>query len=374
MKITVEASRLRDALKSCAATPRAIIPITKGVLLDPVGSSVVMVRSLDTNNGIYLEDELACTVEDEGPGIVVEAQPLAAALNGINGRVVLTVDKSGVSVTRPEVGTHRFNYSLPYWPAKDFPWKDTPKHVNDLEISPIELRDAINVVSYCVDPKLFGHPSMVGVHVGKSIVGAVDGMRAAVSTIDNPGGEVFFIRHGGIAPLLAELKKDCFITLGRFGKDDSPDCMMVQNEGRTFTLKLESETMPPIQQIIDRAGPSICEPIFNKEKLLESLKRLQAYILSEKTMVVTDLEGGDGGATFTGRLFSEKGGAPASEFVPLDLGIVTKITLNLRFLIDAVSRIPGDSVQLEISDQEKAIFIHRPGEQMPLHIQMPIKN
>jgi DNA polymerase-3 subunit beta len=223
-------------------------------------------------------------------------------------------------------------------------------------ISTDETRYILNGVFF--EPREGGQLRMV----------ATDGHR--LSLCERPLEGDFKLKGGVIIPRkgLFELKRvleeapDAECQLG-FAESSA----LFKKTGLTMVMRLIDGQFPEYQRVIPKEGEK--QLVINRVRLLEGLRRI-ALLSADKSYAVKLQLGTD-----QLRITSQNPDlGEAKDDVPVSYrGPELSVGFNARYLIEALSVLDGDDVQLELGDEHSPGVLHAPGERTSIAVVMPMR-
>jgi DNA polymerase III subunit beta len=197
---------------------------------------------------------------------------------------------------------------------------------------------------------------------------ATDGHRLALC--ERPLEGDFKLKSGVIIPRkgLFELKRvleeapDAECQLG-FAESSA----LFKKPGLTMVMRLIDGQFPEYQRVIPKEGEK--KLVLNRTRLLEGLRRIALLSADKSYAVKLSL------STDQLRITSQNPDlGEAKDDVPVTYrGAELNVGFNARYLMDALSVLDGEEVQLELGDEHSPGVLHAPDERTSLAVVMPMR-
>ncbi|MBV8444765.1 MAG: DNA polymerase III subunit beta [Candidatus Dormibacteraeota bacterium] len=369
MKATVSSSSLSAALGlvSRAVSPRSTLPILGNVLLETAEDGL---RLTATNLDLTISATVPATVLEEGR-TTVPARLLSEYISSLGDAPCSIELDPATQVLRLQCGVHKAN--LHGIDAVEFPPLPSHEAAASIEADSVTLQNAITqtVMAASADE---ASPVLTGVLVqidGKRLtLAATDRHRLAVKTID--------VSVEGTLPVTSVIVPARHLNeVARAVTSQRPTVTIAFSESRNqvfFTLKdvaissrLIEGTYPNYAQVIP--GESTTVVSLPTAALLREART--AAVLARDAANPVRLQVGDG--TLTLRAQTAEVGDDEAPLTATVKGDEVQIAFNARYVLDALSVLDSDEVQLSFNGALNPGVLRPAGREDYLCIIMPVR-
>ncbi len=368
MKVTCSAATLGQGLHvvSRAVSSRTTLPILNNVLMQTATQGLQLTA---TNLEIGIRQLIPAEVQEEG-GITVPARLLTDFVaSHADEPLSMSLEKKSQSLN---VKSARFDASIRGIDPADFPPVPSGGDGRKVRVGQADLREAIEqtVIAASTDE---GRPVLTGVYVqlngGQATFAATDGHRLAVkkvSVMADPGdADTLVIPARALAELSRILK-----TSG-----DSIDLTVGTQKNQVFFRAGDVELMsrliegkyPNYEQVIP--GRSTTTVRAKTQDLLFTTKVVSLF--SKDAANVIKLKADAGKLTLTANT-SEVGQNVANVDAQIQ-GEDLQVAFNAKYVIDVLTILPAEEVQLEFTSSLSPGAIRPVGKDDYLYIIMPVR-
>ena len=366
MKATIERATLLKSLGHVQSVVerRNTIPILSNVLMEAKddGSLRLMATDLD----LQVDESVPAQVAQAG-AITVSAHTFFDIVRKLpeGSQVELTAAEGKMQVV---AGRSRFNLST--LPRDDFPVIAEGELPTRFELPAQTLRQIIDKTRFAISSEETRYYLMgIFLHVAdeKLKAAATDGHRLARVTVGKPDGadgmpDVIVPRKAvaELYRLLEELEGTVEISL-------SPTKVRFGLGSAVLTSKLIDGTFPDYNRVIPTANDKLLK--LDPKSFSAGVDRVST-IASEKTRAVKMSVDRD---KVTLSVTSPENGI-ATEEVPADYGADgLEIGFNARYLLDILSEIDGDTVEVHLADAAAPTLLRENDKSNALYVLMPMR-
>ena len=366
MKATIERAILLKSLSHVQSVVerRNTIPILSNVLMDARedGSIRLMATDLD----LQVDESVPATVTQAG-ATTVSAHTLFDIVRKLpdGSQVELTAAEGKMQVV---AGRSRFNLST--LPRDDFPVIAEGELPTRFELPAATLREIIEKTRFAISTEETRYYLMgIFLHVvdDQLRAAATDGHRLARVTVARPDGSEdmpdVIVPRKAIAELyrlLEEVEGTVEISL-------SPTKVRFGLGSAVLTSKLIDGTFPDYNRVIPTANDKLLK--LDPKSFSAGVDRVST-IASEKTRAVKMSVDRD---RVTLSVTSPENGL-ATEELPADYGADgLEIGFNARYLLDILSEIEGDTVEVHLADAAAPTLLRENDKSNALYVLMPMR-
>jgi DNA polymerase-3 subunit beta len=366
MKATIERAILLKSLSHVQSVVerRNTIPILSNVLMDARedGSIRLMATDLD----LQVDESVPATVT-QGGATTVSAHTLFDIVRKLpdGSQVELTAAEGKMQVV---AGRSRFNLST--LPRDDFPVIAEGELPTRFELPAATLREIIEKTRFAISTEETRYYLMgIFLHVvdDQLRAAATDGHRLARVTVARPDGSEdmpdVIVPRKAIAELyrlLEEVEGTVEISL-------SPTKVRFGLGSAVLTSKLIDGTFPDYNRVIPTANDKLLK--LDPKSFSAGVDRVST-IASEKTRAVKMSVDRD---RVTLSVTSPENGL-ATEELPADYGADgLEIGFNARYLLDILSEIEGDTVEVHLADAAAPTLLRENDKSNALYVLMPMR-
>lgn len=326
------------------------IPILEGIKISAYGKTVVLSAF---NQEIYIEKTILADIHEEGEAIV-NGKMFNECANKISGIDNVCIEKNSENKISIKFG--KSSLALNYYESAGFAVLGEYSDENSVKIKESDFKEFLERVIFCVstgnENRMLLKSCSIEVKDGILESVCLDGFRLAISQ----------------KPVVEETGKLKCVVLGKIISDvikilgDSDDVIKLIGEKKNLLIDLghtkirttlvDSEFYNYKNNLLK--GDAF-EIIVNKRDFEESLNR--AAIISRDTSskgIIFTIEGN------TIEINSENEKGNINEYVDCQYnGEKIRISLNYKFLLDAIARIKEDYLKILIEDNKKPIIVKR---------------
>ncbi|HET9553067.1 MAG TPA: DNA polymerase III subunit beta [Anaeromyxobacteraceae bacterium] len=350
MELKIGAAELARALgRSLGIVERkSTMPILAHVLLEAKKADALHVSATDLDLSVSSEHQ--AEVAKEG-AVAVSAKNLFDIVRSFPATETVSLKKAGNNYLEVRCGPSEFR--IVGLPAEDFPALPKFEKVAFVDVTPAELLEQIDRTSFAAstDETRYNLNGVFFEPQGPVLrMVATDGHRLALS--EKPLAGDYALKRGVILPRkgLTELKK--LLAEGPDAGQEKVEAKLgfaensavFRRPGVVLAMRLIEGLFPDYKQVIPKQGEKILK--VGRERLLETLRRV-SLLSSDKSHAVK-LELSQGALKV---LSQNPDLGEAKEEVPVEYGgDALKIGFNARYLIDVITVLESDDVQLELAD------------------------
>jgi len=363
MKLTATREDLLAPLQSVIGVVerRQTMPVLANVLLSARDNRLAI-----TGTDLEVELVAATKVGLEQPGdITVPGRKLVDIFRALPDGVSITLSTEGERMT---VRAGRSRFTLSTLPAAEFPVVEEINAAQTLSLPQGEFRRLIDKTHFSMaqqDVRYYLNGLLLETHESVLRAVATDGHRLALCemALPSPGkvGQVIVPRKG-----VLELQR----ILGTEGNVElaiGTNHVRAQIGDIRFTSKLIDGRFPEYGRVIPASPPRMVEA--DREVLRQALQRT-AILSNEKYR----------GVRLTARpdLLTIQAHNPEQEEAEDQVEVSYKgeeveIGFNVNYLLDALSAIEGDKVEIGLTDSNSSCLIHAPGTTHTRYVVMPMR-
>ena len=363
MKLTATREDLLAPLQSVIGVVerRQTMPVLANVLLSARDGRLAI-----TGTDLEVELVAAAKVGVEQPGdITVPGRKLVDIFRALPDGVSVTLSTEG---ERMVVRAGRSRFTLSTLPAAEFPVVEEINASQTLSVLQGEFRRLIDKTHFSMaqqDVRYYLNGLLLETQESVLRAVATDGHRLALSemTLSTPGraGQVIVPRKG-----VLELQRI-------LGAEGTVELAIGTNHVRAqigdirFTSKLIDGRFPEYGRVIPSTPPKLVQA--DRDLLRQALQRT-AILSNEKYRgvrlgVKTDL--------LTIQAHNPEQEEAEDQVEVVYAGDEVEIGFNVNYLLDALSAIEGDKVEIGLSDSNSSCLIHAPGLTQTRYVVMPMR-
>lgn len=365
MDIKVTQSNLNHALALVArvATSRASLPVLGNILLSVADNKL---RIAATNLDIAINTMVGAKAVKNG-SLTVPARLFQDLISNLPNSTI-TLKQEG---NKLHVETENHNSTINGIAADEFPVIPTIKKENSWKIPAGQLKQALQQVAGAASSDE-ARPILTGVlfhtNQDKLYVAATDSYRLAEKALGNPGGKTKFILPASAAQDLLRI-----ISEG----DSASEVVVVQDDQQA---RFETDETELIARLIDGDYPDYQKLIPAKFQTSATLPKAELVSIAKVSSLFARAAAGsivvrankEKSTLDIQSVASQVGENTAS--APAKVTSDGEITLNAKFLIDAVNCLEGDDVTIGFNEKLQPVAISSPKHKDYIHIVMPLKS
>lgn len=343
---------------------RQTLPVLSNVLL-------VLEKGWLALTGTDLEVELIGRVAVE-PGsidgeVTAPARKLMDICKSLPEGAILAFELDEGKIT---IRSGRSRFTLATLPASDFPSVDESSGTLEFSIAQGALKQMLDSTSFAMaqqDVRYYLNGLLFEVSANYLRLVATDGHRLAMRTesmkIQAPEKVQVIVPRKGVlelSRLLAEGSEEVSVTLGT-------NHIRVKTENFTFTSKLVDGKFPDYDRVLPKGGDKTI--IAARLDLRQSLTRT-AILSNEKFRGIRILLSNDEIKILANNPEQEE----AEEIISVEYkGDPLEIGFNVSYLIDVLSVLDGDNVQIVVSDPNSSALIQAAEGDDSVYVVMPMR-
>ncbi len=372
MKLQCKTSELLQALQvvSRAISAQQALPILGNVLIQAEGKRCTISA---TDLELSIVSSIEASIENEG-SLTIPAKALLNFVQYNNDPEILLETKEG---TQLKCSSAHAKANLAGEVATDYPTIPTIDRQSVLVVDGAILLDALHLVTFsCARTAL--RPVLSGVFVrcekDELVLAATDSYRLSESRLPLPqGGQDISC----IIPVkvLDELRS---ILAGRKSGKTGPEAATVEivlstqqvefNVGSTRLLsRLIEGKFPDYKQIIPKETPSVMQ--FQTSELTTAVRRLHYFAKEVNNNLTIRSAAGQVTITTPQTAFGQDEAAVQAQVSGAD----TRIALSSAYLLDFLSHVGGDGVEMRVQDGVHPAIFAIAGVPQYIHLIMPLR-
>lgn len=346
-----------------AVERRQTLPILGNVLFKSSGGDITLTA---TDLEIEMVARVAADSSDEFQ-TTIPARKLLDICKALpeSSQINFSIDDSRVSLT-----SARSRFSLASLPARDFPSLEEIEELHSFSVPQNTFKELFDKTSFAMaqqDVRYYLNGILMEISSEKVKLVATDGHRLALSetSLDTGIAEEKQI----IIPRKAVLELSRLLD----SADSPAKCVLSQNHLRVetdslvFTTKLIDGKFPDYQRVIPVDGNKTLE--VDRELLKNSMSRI-AILSNEKYRGIR--------LTLTSGNLSIQANNPDQEEAEEELQVDyeagdVEIGFNVTYLIDVLTVIDSDKVQLKLKDSNSSAIISDSNDDSSLYVVMPMR-
>lgn len=363
MKLQVTQENLSRALNNVAriATTRNTLPILSNVLIKTVDNRVCIAA---TNLNIAITNFIGSKVSEDG-SITVPARLMQDFISSLPGGVI----EINLEETKLHISTGQHKSVINGTPADDYPVMPKIKEGKKWKISSKELKNTLTqvVVAASSDD---ARPVLTGVNFytreGNLYVVATDSYRLAEKKLTKIKEEIsVLVPASAIQDLLRLL-------------DDSEDEVVITSDEQQILFQKGDVEL--VTRLIEGKFPEYQKLIPTKFKTSASVSKADITNIAKVSSLFARETAGSVKLSVDGKNQQVNIDSLASQLGENNASTTAKttgdgeITLNSRYIIDALNSINGDEVYIGFNEKLEPFIIKDKKDDSYLHIIMPLKS
>ena len=278
--------------------------------------------------------------------------------------------KFSVNKEKAILNSNKTRFSLTTLPSKDFPVIDAKSPLFSFKLPQKSLKRIIDKTSFAMalqDVRYYLNGLLIEIDSATLKAVSTDGHRLAISTVEVATGQsevksIIVPRKAvlEIARLLEDSDEDVEIVIGE-------NYIRLILQDVTFTSKLVDGQYPNYESVI----PKNCDKqlIVNKNEIRQCL--VKTSILSNEKYRGIKLEINK---DYLKASANNPDQEEAEDEIPITYdGIQIEMGFNVNYLIDAITALDSDDVELNFTDSNGSTLIQVPGEGSSLYVVMPMR-
>lgn len=363
MKLQVTQENLNKALGTVArvANARGTLPVLANVLFRTVGNRLSVAA---TNLDIAITHYIGAKVEKEG-AVTVPARLTQDLVNSLPGGVV----DFGLEELKLHISTDKYQSVINGVSAEEFPVMPAIAKGRTLTLPAAELKRALQQVIFAASSDE-ARPVLTGVYLhayeGKLYMAATDSYRLAQKQLgDAPEGSRLLVPASAMGDVLRIV-------------NDLEEAVSITSDDQQIQLKAGDVEL--VARLIEGEYPDYRKLIPSKFETTATLSRTDLV----KAAKISSLFARESAGSITLNVDEEKQELSIHS-IASQLGENTataaakikgsgSITLNSRYLLDALNALSGEEVSFSFNGKLEPIVITDPAAQDYSHIIMPLKS
>lgn len=363
MKLTVTQENLSRALNTVSriASSRGSLPILSNVLLRTQNNQLYIAA---TNLDVAISETIGSKIIKEG-SITVPARLMQDYVSSLPASTLtLEVKDSKLSIT-----TEHHSSSVNGTPADDFPVMPTIETGSTLNIPTKAFKSALQQVLFAASSD-DSRPVLTGLylhtHGGNLFAAATDSYRLAEKRIDVEDKEVnLLIPATSLQEVLRAVKDDSDMVVVRY---DEQQARISVGTVELVTRLIEG-TYPDYRKLLPKQHATTA--VTMKSDLQEITKVSSLFAREAAGGITVTVSEGPQEISIKS-IASQVGENNAVADAQIKGDAV--ITMNSRYVLDALSAIEGDEVQLNINGKLDPCLLTDPRNDDYVHVVMPVKS
>lgn len=361
LKITQE--NLAKALNIVArvASGRSTLPILSNILLRTNKNRLQLTA---TNLDIAITEYVGSKVQKDG-SITVPARLMQDFINGLpSGTISLVQEDNKLHIT-----TENYSSTLNGVNPEDFPVIPNIKDGNSWEIDAGDLKHGLQQVAVATSSDE-SRPVLTGVYFVSDkeslSLAATDSYRLAEKNLKTPKTDIKLLLPSNAAQELLRII------------DNGDEKIEVFHDGQQARFKTSQTEL--VARLIDGEYPDYkklipskfeCSAVVDKSELSNIVKVSSLFARESAGSIILRLEKNNE-LVIVNSVASQVGENSSSAKAKVSAD--GEITLNSRYLIEALSVIEGDKIELNFNGKVDPLLIRNPDKKDYLHIVMPLKS
>jgi DNA polymerase-3 subunit beta len=366
MKLTIPRETLLRPLQQVIGVVerRQTLPVLGNVLLE---ASTNGIRMTATDLEVELRAQVSIEVEETG-NVTVPARKFMDICRTLPEEATITISVSGEQRAQIRSGKSRFTLST--LPPGDFPVVEKIKSARRFSISQHDLKGLIERTSFSMaqqDVRYYLNGLML--ELADNVVRAVatDGHRLAIceygAEVGEAGEQQVIVPRKGVQELQRLLED----TEGAVQVEIGTNHIRITAPDLRFTSKLIDGRFPDYQRVIPDGGNK--RLVADRDLLRQALTR--ASILSNEKYRGIRL-------TITDNILKIQSHNPDQEEAEEELNVdfegpSIEIGFNVTYLVDALSSMNAEQVEILLSDPNSSCLIQAPGAGHCRYVVMPMR-
>jgi DNA polymerase-3 subunit beta len=367
MKFVIDRDALLEPLQfvSSVVERRQVLPILSNLLLTLNNGELLLTGTDQEVEMTASTSELHTEVESVDGDVTVPSRKLVDICRSLPPGII---EFSYVG-NRLNITSGHFKSHLATLPARDFPRAVMDKPRVELVLAGSDLKRLLETTSFAMaqqDVRYFFNGMLMEVEPGRLTFVATNGQRLAISTI--PGefsvtGKAQFVVPRKSVIELVRMLKDSDRSLSMQFSDNH---LQVNADGLCLTTKLIDGSYPDYERAIPVGGDKIV--LVDRRELKDALTR--TAILANEVYRNVRLVLIPGSLTIQANNPLQE---EAEERVAVDYeGEDVEIGFNVGYVIDALSVIDSEQVQIILSDGHSAMLLMAPGNSQSRFVVSPM--
>ena len=365
MKFEIDRDALLEPLQfvSGVVERRQTLPVLANLMISVEKGRLTLV-------GTDLEVELSASLDSirstiDG-AVTIPARKFSEICRSLPGTAPLVCSLEG---ERMSIVSGRFRSHLATLEIIDFPTVEMDPVLVEMRLAPADFKRLLDKTSFAMghqDVRYFFNGMLFVTDANQLTTVATNGQRLAVNHL--PGAyavsntQQFIVPRKGVVEMLRMVKDDTQELLVQFSRNH----LRVVSRQFCLVTKLIDATYPDYERAIPAGGDVIV--VGNRREIKDALTR--TAILANETYrnIRFELTSGNMGIYANNPLQEE-----AEENVPVDYdGADLKIGFNVDYIIDALSAIDGDRVQMTFIDGNSAMLLAGRDESLSRFVVSPM--
>ncbi len=377
MKLTFQKEPLLHSLQIVQgiANGRNTSPMLSNVLIK---ADAEKIECAATDSEVGVRTKVDGTIQEDG-AITVPAKKLADIVKGL--------PELDIHLTTPtnnlvKLACGNSVYTIIGLPATEFPTLPTFEG-ETLDIHPQTLCDVIHKTEFAASTEEKERKMLCGLYFNfredRTEVVATDGRQLALVHCDAltppPGVTGFIVPLKAVQAIAQSFAQADSVNVSFFQSQvpfNTTRCLIVADEHTTLTTRLIDAEYPDYEKIIPKPGAMEVRTVFNREAMLQAVRRISMLSEPKKGCVVClEINEADKHIRISAKT---PGLGRAHELVPVDSCTKNlRIGFDARLLMGALSRMEAESVKLNCSGELNPGIAKPVGESRQTYLIMPMK-
>lgn len=366
MKISIDRESLLQALQGVAnvVERRQTLPILGNILLVAEGNELSLTA---TDMEVESVSRVQATVARPGT-LTVPGRKLVDIVRSLPAQAVLALEEKDRKL-RLQTGRSRFVLST--LPAAEFPAVGFPAEDLTIALEASTLQELVAATQFAMahqDVRYYLNGLLLEISGDTLKAVATDGHRLAlcerglIETVGDRHRQLIVPRKG-----VTEIQRLASHAAGPLTLGFSSNALRVASSGQTITVKLVDGKFPDYERVIPRNGDKI---VTAEREVLRSALQRTAILSNEKFRGVR--------LTIENNLLKASAHNPEQEEAEEEVeiqyaGDPLEIGFNVSYLLDVMSVLASESIQVALSDANSSCLIQAVGDARSRYVVMPMR-
>jgi DNA polymerase-3 subunit beta len=366
MKLTCSQTDLAMALNlvNRAVSPNNTLPVLNNILIRAEGKKMLLSA---TNLEIAISAAFDCEIENEG-SLTIPAKLLTSYIALLTDKDVSLSVNSGTTL---QIQTKGSNIKIKGISGDEFPLLPKLDKPDVFKFPVKQMAEALGQVSFSASTNI-SRPVLTGIFwqvIGKQVkLVATDSYRLSEKTLNlekDHGLDLSFLVP---SKTILELEKVLQASNEQeFEVRVAKGQVMFKVDGIEIMSRLIEGSFPDYEKILPKESKT--KAVVSKEDFTLGLKKVSIIVRENSNNAKLKIQSGSiivlSDETQVGQCSSEVSSQVEGE------GVET--TLNVQYLLDVLSHLKGDSINLGLNDSLSPVMVTQTGATDYLHIIMPLK-
>lgn len=364
MKLQVTQENLSRALSTVSrvASTRSSLPVLANVLLKTTDNRLTIAA---TNLDIAITENIGAKISQQG-ALTVPArlmQDFVASLPGGTLELEVTDNKLHLKA-------ERYSSTINGVSADEFPSMPILEKSKELEISAGDLKQALSQVLFAASNDE-ARPVLTGVYIHseeakKLVFAATDSYRLAEKIVKSSNSDVsLLIPAQSLQEVLRAIKDDTNSVLVSY--DDQQARFTIEDVD--IVTRLIEGSYPDYKKLLPSSFETTA--LLTKQSLTEITKVSSLFAREAAGSVTLTIDAAEKQVSIDS-IASQVGENTAR--AEAEVSGDAKITLNSRYILDALSAFSGEKVQINVNGKLDPCVLTSPDDETYLHVIMPVKS